>query len=62
MMAWCETCYGTGVLDCLCGGDLCVCGVNTFPCGDCCDDFRQDEQDDFEDFAPIPAPQKEKQT
>ena len=33
---WCETCHGTGTVDCLCGGDLCVClNDGTKPCPDC---------------------------
>jgi len=37
-----ETCGGLGVMDCLCGGDLCVCHnhgeVQCFGCEDCEDD------------------------
>lgn len=33
---WCETCQGTGTIECLCGGDLCVCDNNgEEPCPDC---------------------------
>lgn len=33
---YCDRCYGTGDLDCHCGGDLCVCQNNgTYPCPEC---------------------------
>ncbi len=33
---WCETCNNMGVLDCHCGGDLCVCmRRGEYPCPDC---------------------------
>ena len=35
---YCDTCHGTGVVDCWCGGDLCVCGARgpgELPCPDC---------------------------
>jgi hypothetical protein len=32
---YCDTCNNTGEIDCLCGGDLCVCGAITEPCPDC---------------------------
>lgn len=59
-MAFCETCHNTGELDCLCGGDLCVCGLNTYPCPNCCEAWRDDEYEDEEDFyCPLSGPQKE---
>lgn len=34
--SWCDTCHNTGVDDCLCGGDLCVCKHGgEVPCPDC---------------------------
>ena len=48
-------CGGTGELDCLCGGDLCVChhhGATSCPgCEDCDGDEIDDEDwsDDFDD-------------
>lgn len=33
---WCECCHNTGELDCLCGGDLCVCrNGGSIPCPRC---------------------------
>lgn len=33
---YCETCDNMGVVDCFCGGDLCVCRNNgEKPCPDC---------------------------
>ncbi|MDJ0390595.1 hypothetical protein QMO56_21000 [Roseomonas sp. E05] len=33
---WCEACLNTGVVDCYCGGDLCVCECyGTAPCPAC---------------------------
>lgn len=33
---WCDTCQGLGSVDCLCGGDLCVClNYGERPCPDC---------------------------
>lgn len=32
---WCDACQDTGEVDCLCGGDLCVCGAETMPCPRC---------------------------
>jgi hypothetical protein len=45
-----ETCGGTGVLHCFCGGDFCVChNHGEVPCHGCedCDDCGED--DDFYD-------------
>jgi len=51
MMAFCETCHNTGELDCLCGGDLCVCGIDTYPCPNCSEAYRDPEFEFFEDVA-----------
>ena len=33
---WCETCHGTGIVSCHCGGDLCVCrNHGEMPCPSC---------------------------
>lgn len=33
---WCDTCHNTGMIDCHCGGDLCVCRNNgELPCPHC---------------------------
>jgi hypothetical protein len=45
-MAWCFTCQGLGTVECLCGGDLCVClnhGERDCPA---CHGFGNDEDDD----------------
>ena len=39
---YCTTCQNTGMIDCHCGGDLCVCGEEELPCPDC-----QGEHDDL---------------
>lgn len=31
----CERCYNTGEVDCYCGGDLCACGREIYPCPRC---------------------------
>jgi hypothetical protein len=45
------TCGGTGMLDCFCGGDQCVCHnhgeVECFGCEDCESDFGGDGDDDY---------------
>lgn len=51
-----ETCGGTGMLNCICGGDLCVCHnhgyVECFGCPDCDggDESDFDEGDDDPEF------------
>ena len=48
-MAWCEHCYGTGTLDCLCGGDLCICERNgEYECPFCHGEY-DDENDMLHD-------------
>lgn len=44
-------CYGTGELECHCGGDLCVCGLDTLPCPGCpdCADQDDDQTDAFDE-------------
>jgi len=33
---WCDTCQGTRVVECLCGGDLCICeNHGEKPCPSC---------------------------
>jgi len=33
---WCDVCLNTGVVDCYCGGDLCICErYGTAPCPAC---------------------------
>lgn len=33
---WCDTCQNLGIVDCHCGGDLCVClNYGEKPCPDC---------------------------
>lgn len=33
---WCDACLNTGVVDCYCGGDLCICDrYGTAPCPAC---------------------------
>ena len=33
---WCDTCQNMGVIDCHCGGDLCVCyNFGEMPCPNC---------------------------
>lgn len=33
---WCDTCHNMGVVDCHCGGDLCIClHHGEKPCPDC---------------------------
>jgi|GEM_PF-4791032 len=34
-VGYCDTCNNTGEIDCHCGGDLCVCGVDVEPCPAC---------------------------
>lgn len=43
-------CHGTGMLECYCGGDLCVCHNHGEV--DCpgCDDCEADDGNDFDDF------------
>lgn len=53
-MGWCDHCCGTGMLDCLCGGDLCVCERNgEYECPFCYgnhdDDGEFDEDQDFDE-------------
>lgn len=47
------SCAGTGELDCLCGGDQCVChnhgAVECYGCGSC--EFDSDLYDDESDYA-----------
>jgi hypothetical protein len=35
---WCDTCNNMGIIDCLCGGDMCICmnhgEINCPDCGD----------------------------
>lgn len=43
---YCTTCQNTGFIDCLCGGDICVCGQCEIDCPDCCGDGGDDQDDD----------------
>lgn len=36
-LKWCARCVGTGMVECLCGGDLCVCENNGEAFCPCCD-------------------------
>lgn len=49
-----RSCYGTGMLDCLCGGDMCVCHnhgeVQCDGCEDCCSGDEHDDDDDAGDL------------
>lgn len=51
-----DSCHGTGVLDCHCGGDLCVCHhhgeTDCVGCHDCEGD-EWDEWDDYEEDGPL---------
>lgn len=44
-----DTCGGTGFLDCVCGGDFCICHhhgeTECFGCVDCNDDQERDDDD-----------------
>lgn len=46
---YCDRCQNTGYIDCHCGGDLCVCGLQEIPCPQCGglpdDDFDDEEED-----------------
>jgi len=45
---WCDKCQNTGYVDCLCGGDLCVCENNgEMPCP-FCDGIGEFDDDDEE--------------
>ena len=46
---YCAECNNSGELDCHCGGDLCVCGQETYPCP-ACGGFSCDILDDDYDF------------
>jgi hypothetical protein len=50
---YCFECHNTGVLDCHCGGDLCVCMNNgSYPCPYCDGGMAGDDYDDeFDDYA-----------
>lgn len=54
-MSYCDTCQNTGSIDCLCGGDLCVCGREEFPCPDC-EGMPGDDDDGPDEFEGEPAP------
>jgi hypothetical protein len=43
-----ESCGGTGVLNCFCGGDFCVCGMEEMPCYGCEDCRDLEVEDDAE--------------
>lgn len=43
---YCATCNNTGMIDCHCGGDLCVCGDEEIECPECGGGFACDEIDD----------------
>lgn len=47
------SCHGTGVMECYCGGDLCVCHnhgeVECGGCADCEDDDGYDDDFDYDD-------------
>lgn len=32
---YCLACGNTGIIQCDCGGDICVCGATELPCPDC---------------------------
>ncbi len=45
MSGWCGHCQDTGEIDCLCGGDICICeNYGRFPCPHC--DGRGGRDDD----------------
>ena len=47
-MSWCDTCQNTGWVDCLCGGDLCICmNFGEYPCPSC-DGFPYEEEDEHD--------------
>lgn len=47
---YCYHCQNTGEIDCRCGGDLCVCGLQEIPCPTC--DGRSADPYDYDDEAP----------
>ncbi len=47
---WCDECHNLGTVECLCGGDLCVCtNHGEQPCPKCGGSPLSDEVDDFGD-------------
>lgn len=47
---WCDTCQNTGYVECLCGGDLCICENNgEMECPDC--NGMPDDDEDYDDPA-----------
>lgn len=55
-MGWCDYCCGLGTIECLCGGDQCVCGLQEYECPVCGgvppSDFDEfDEDEDAESIA-----------
>jgi hypothetical protein len=32
---YCARCQNAGIVECYCGGDLCVCGAGEIPCPEC---------------------------
>lgn len=49
-MVWCWTCNGLGVVECLCGGDFCVCmDFGEAPCPGCGGDVDGREDPELDD-------------
>jgi hypothetical protein len=54
---WCDHCQNTGWLDCLCGGDMCVCENNgEYPCPYC--DGITEDGDYEEERSDLPGPER----
>jgi hypothetical protein len=47
---YCDTCQNTGYIDCLCGGDLCVCGQEEIECPVCGGVGGDDDDPDQDDI------------
>jgi len=45
---WCSECQNTGMVDCYCGGDVCVCGEEEIPCAMCGGESAFEDDDALE--------------
>lgn len=57
-MGYCDTCHNMGVIECLCGGDMCVCGRGEIECPNC-DGGCIDDDEDYYEVACWPADDEE---
>jgi hypothetical protein len=48
---YCDECQNTGMVECYCGGDLCVCGQQEMDCPVCKGASAEDYDDDLYEYS-----------